>query len=513
MQKVWKKGTHCQCMYRSSHFNVKSGDDKRLQNEVITCKKCGNKGHIAEKCYARKTVDGITINKSKPAIKRLEVIQDDNIHHLLENFEDNEEDKSNLFVKRISSVGSSVNTFGKGISKYGIHTPCIVDGQRVTAFVDGGASNSFVSRRFAEKHNWKWAPVSGSIKSALVNNTANRIGIVRDKKLENGRKIISADFEVADLGDNEDFIIGLDLFPKLGYEINNVPFTWPQTISQEKVKKDDQPLTCIHPDIDENGVAKQWQKVLADNKALPVNSRCKLPGAELAINIQGPPVWIRQYPIPEGYKHAVDEKVKEWVQNGTVVPAPIGCQWNSPLLGARKPGKDGKPDGFRVCFDGRQLNKRIIDNPDTNLPSLREIQDALGSFEWISVIDLADSYNQFPIKPDDREKTAFNWGEFGHLMFDGVPFGIKTMSAHMQRLMEQLLNPKGKKPFQDDVAVASKSVEQHIEDVKEVLELITYVAGLKIRFEKCQFFKKEARVLGSIIGRDGIRMDLQRSKQ
>ena len=146
---------------------------------------------------------------------------------------------------------SSLNAFGKVNSNYGILTPCIVDGQRVTAFVDGGASNSFVSRKFAKKHNWKWTPVSGSIKSALVNNTANRIGIVRDKKLENGRKIISADFEVADLGGDEDFIIGLDLFPKLGNEINNVPFTWPQTISQEKVKKDDQSLTCIHPDIDE----------------------------------------------------------------------------------------------------------------------------------------------------------------------------------------------------------------------------------------------------------------------
>jgi transposase InsO family protein len=40
-----------------------------------------------------------------------------------------------------------------------------------------------------------------------------------------------------------------------------------------------------------------------------------------------------------------------------------------------------------------------------------------------------------------------------------------------------------------------------------VLELLTYTAGLRLRLKKCQFFKKEARVLGSIISCDGIKMD------
>jgi len=502
--KCGKKGhTAKHCWKKENRENT-----SKPSTEVPTCNRCGFKGHTIEKCRVKVgSMKNDSNVKPKPTVKRLEVLEEHISLSDSGNYDLDEEDESMLYVKRISSISEAVDTNDKVSTKYGIHTPCIIDGHRVTAFVDGGASTSFVSRKFAEKNNWKWSPVSGSIKSALVNNTTQRIGIVQNKRLENGKKIITADFEVADLGDNEDFIIGLDLFPKLGYEITNVPFTWPQLVSSDKVKKEDMSTAYIHPDIDENGVAKQWKQVLMDNQALPVNSRCKLPGAELAINTTGSPVWIRQYPIPEGYKAAVDAKVKEWVENGIVIPAPVGCQWNSPLLGARKPGRDGKPDGVRVCFDGRQLNKRIVDNPDTNLPSLREIQDVLGSFQWISVIDLAESYHQFPVRTQDQEKTAFTWGKYGHLMFDGVPFGVKTMSAHMQRLMEQLLNPKGKKPFQDDVAIASNSIEEHIRDVKEVLDLITYTAGLRIRMEKCQFFKKEARVLGSIIGRDGIKMD------
>ena len=114
---------------------------------------------------------------------------------------------------------------------------------------------------------------------------------------------------------------------------------------------------------------------------MPSNSKCKLPGSALSIETVGDPIWIRQYPIPEGYKSAVDAKVQEWIDNGTVVPAPPDCKWNLPLLGARKPGKDGEPDSVRVCFDGRQINKRIHNKPDSNLPSLREVQDSLGNFE------------------------------------------------------------------------------------------------------------------------------------
>ena len=73
--------------------------------------------------------------------------------------------------------------------------------------------------------------------------------------------------------------------------------------------------------------------------------------------------------------------------------------------------------------------------------------------------------------------------------------------------MEELLGPLGLKPFQDDIAIASISSEQHKKDVLEVLELLTYKAGLKLRLKKCRFFVKEARVLGSIIDSEGIRMD------
>ena len=70
--------------------------------------------------------------------------------------------------------------------------------------------------------------------------------------------------------------------------------------------------------------------------------------------------------------------------------------------------------------------------PDSSLPTLRKVQDALGRFKYITVLDLADSYHQFGIKKKDQVKTVFTWGKHGQLMFKGVPFGLKIMIRHAE---------------------------------------------------------------------------------
>ena len=80
----------------------------------------------------------------------------------------------------------------------------------------------------------------------------------------------------------------------------------------------------------------QWQQVIEDNQAIPTTARCKLIGSELAVETEGDPVWIRQYPIPEGYRAAVDAQVQQWIDQGLVVPAPPGCKWNLTTIGSTK---------------------------------------------------------------------------------------------------------------------------------------------------------------------------------
>jgi len=375
--------------------------------------------------------------------------------------------------------------------------------------VDAGATTSFIDRRFAERCGWRIAPRMGNVRQAIDGSEKKRIGVVENLRLENGSRDIVVTLEAVDLSGNEQLILGLDLFRSLGYELRNVPFTWPAVRNETASIRMAEATREAEAKLPEaEALPEEWREVLSANEALPVSSVCKLEGSELSIETgDNKPIWIRQYPIAEALQRKVEARVQEWVRNGWVRRAPSNCQWNLPLLAAPKPAKeDGGEADVRVCLDARMLNDRITEMPDSNMPLLREVIDKLGDFNFISVLDLADSYHQFRLREQDQVKTAFtNAGV--QWMFVVVPFGLKVMTGHMQRLMERLLGPMGITPFQDDVAVASKTREEHIQRMKDVLSKITYEAGLRLRLQKCKFFRKEARVLGSIVATDGIRMD------
>ncbi|KAH9252112.1 hypothetical protein BASA81_009961 [Batrachochytrium salamandrivorans] len=69
------------------------------------------------------------------------------------------------------------------------------------------------------------------------------------------------------------------------------------------------------------------------NQAIPPNSFCNVPVAVVELETgDHPPVYRRQYPIPSNVHDQVKEQIEEWVQTGKVTDAPIGCQYNNPLL-------------------------------------------------------------------------------------------------------------------------------------------------------------------------------------
>ena len=191
--------------------------------------------------------------------------------------------------------------------------------------------------------------------------------------------------------------------------------------------------------------------------------------------------------------------------------APRDCPYNLPVIGAPKPTPED-PGNIRMCLDGRGLNEDIEGQIDSSLPGVREIIDCVGTdMKWITTLDLADNYHQFRLREEDQQKTAFTIGGVQY-MFRVAPFGLKILSGHVQKLMERHLGPLGVIPYQDDIVVASKSIEEHIVKVKEVLEVITYTMGLRLRLKKCQFFKTEARILGYLVTREGVHMDPKKVK-
>jgi hypothetical protein len=83
-----------------------------------------------------------------------------------------------------------------------------------------------------------------------------------------------------------------------------------------------------------------------------------------------------------------------------------------------------------------------------------------------------------------------------------LPFGLKTASQTFQRTIETILRPKCAgyaRSYIDDTAIYSKSFNQHLEHLSEVLSAIEQ-AGLTLKLSKCSFAKSKVKFVGHLVG-------------
>ena len=87
--------------------------------------------------------------------------------------------------------------------------------------------------------------------------------------------------------------------------------------------------------------------------------------------------------------------------------------------------------------------------------------------------DLDSGYFQIELDELSRKYTAFSC-ELGLLEWTKMPQGLKNSGATFQRTMNKRLEPvKGRcaHVYLDDIIIFSKSAEQHMLDIMEVVEL------------------------------------------
>ena len=65
--------------------------------------------------------------------------------------------------------------------------------------------------------------------------------------------------------------------------------------------------------------------------------------------------------------------------------------------------------------------------------------------------------------------------------------------------------------YLDDILVFFKNLKEHIQHVRIVLECLEK-AGLRLKPEKCKFYKEEVEFLEYIVGRHGVKISLKKIK-
>ena len=173
-----------------------------------------------------------------------------------------------------------------------------------------------------------------------------------------------------------------------------------------------------------------------------------------------------------------------------------------------------KKDGsLRFCIDLRHLNNRTIKDA-YSLPRIEETLDCLNGAKIFTSLDLKSGYWQVEMEEESKPLTAFTIGPLGFFECERMPFGLTNAPATFQRLMESCLGDLHLNwciIYLDDIIVFSETSQEHIRRLRGVFQKLAS-AGLKLKPNKCEFFKKKITYLEHVVSEEGIEVDPKKTE-
>jgi transposase InsO family protein len=212
------------------------------------------------------------------------------------------------------------------------------------------------------------------------------------------------------------------------------------------------------------------------------------------------PVNVRPYRYPPAVKDEIERQISDMLSTGIVQPSQ--SPFSSSVLLVKK--KDGT---YRFCVDFRHLNTITI-KAKYPVPVIEELLDELHGASWFTSLDLTAGYHQIRLKPGDEPKTAFQT-HTGQYEFRVMAFGLTGAPATFLKAMNITLGPLLRKcvlVFFDDILVYSRTLEEHVDHVRLVLQLL-HRDQWQVKLAKCVFAQRQLRYLGHLISEQGVATD------
>ena len=195
-------------------------------------------------------------------------------------------------------------------------------------------------------------------------------------------------------------------------------------------------------------------------------------------------------------------------------------RWASPVIVVPKKSAPDEPPRRRLCVDYRKVNalQPAVKRTDKGtgclslypLPKIDEMFSKLGGARIFSTIDLRSGYYHIGLTRESSAKSAFIV-PMGKWQLQRTPFRLSQAPAYFQLLIDKVL--MGCSSFAmgylDDIIIFSKTEEEHLQHLEEIFVRLRKF-GLKMKCEKCSFFKKHIQYLGHLVSEKGFKPLLEK---
>ena len=209
------------------------------------------------------------------------------------------------------------------------------------------------------------------------------------------------------------------------------------------------------------------------------------------------PVKQRVRPLNPAQEKVLRDQVQEWLQAGVIEPS--RSSWASPTVLVKKKSGD-----WRICIDFRRLNEATIGD-SFPLPGIQHLLQRAAGHNYYSALDGSNAYLTIRMEEESMNLTAFVCPD-GLFHFRKMPFGLKNAGATYSRFIATVLarlGDTGINVYLDDVLVFSKTLEEHISRLEDVIAAHEE-AGIKINSKKTKLVTQSVEYLGHRLSKTGI---------
>ena len=209
------------------------------------------------------------------------------------------------------------------------------------------------------------------------------------------------------------------------------------------------------------------------------------------------PVYCKPRPVPLALREKVEKEIDRLVKADVLEPV-NSSEWATPVVPVLKTNGE-----VRLCGDYRMTVNPQLQIDRHPIPKVSDLLFKIKKGGCFSKLDLSHAYQQVELDEPSQELLTLNThkGLFKvKRLKDGVASGPGLFQREIDELVEGI---QGIAAYFDDIGVSGDTVEEHDENLREVLKRLRD-SGLHLSKNKCEFAKDCIQFLGYMVDKNGV---------